>query len=189
MEQLQLSVDDLLLFTAIADHGSFIGASRSLFLPKATVSRRLARLEDQLRQKLVIRTTRRLVLTEFGEDLFEHCQRVASEVETVRDFVQSQESRPQGRLRVSMPDDYARYRLSRALATFTQQYREIELELELDARRVDVIGERFDLAIRMGTLEDDSTLVARQIDEQRFSLYASPLYLALRTPPNTPEDL
>ncbi len=189
MEQSNLSADDLLLFIAIAELGSFIGAARYLALPKATVSRRLAHLEDQLRQKLVIRTTRRLILTEFGQDLFEHSQRIAAEVETVRDFVRSREFRPHGRLRVSMPDDYARYRLSRALATFTQQYREIHLELELEARHVDVIGERFDLAIRMGTLENDATLVARQIDELGFGLYASPLYLAMRTFPTTPEDL
>ncbi len=189
MEQSSLSADDLLLFAAIAEHGSFVGASRYLALPTATVSRRLAHLEDQLRQKLIVRTTRRLVLTEFGQDLFEHSQRVAAEIEAVRDFIQSRESRARGRLRVSMPDDYARYRLSRALATFAQQYREIQLELEVDARRVDIIGERFDLAIRMGTLENDATLVARQIDEQSFGLYASPLYLALRTPPNTPADL
>ena len=189
MEQLDLSADDLLLFSAIAESGSFIGASHHLAMPKATVSRRMAHLEHQLQQKLIIRTTRRLILTEFGQGLLEHCQRVGEEVDAVRDFVRSQELRPRGRLRVSLPDDYVRYRLSKAIATFTRQFEDIQLELELDSRRVDLIGERFDLAIRMGKLEDDTTLVARQIDEQRFSLYASPLYLAVRPPPQEPPDL
>ncbi|MHB1678530.1 MAG: LysR family transcriptional regulator [Sulfuriferula sp.] len=189
MEQLEISADDLLLFTAIAEQGSLVAAARQLAMPKATVSRRLAHLEAQLKQKLLIRTTRRLVLTEFGLTFLDHCQRVAEEVAATRDFVRSQEDQPQGRLRVSMPDDYARYRLSTAIATFTQQYKEIQLELDLSSRRVDLIGERFDLAIRMGTLEDDATLVARKIDEQSFSLYASPIYLALRLAPKTPEDL
>ncbi len=183
----QISADDLLLFTVIVELGSLSGASNRLDMPKATVSRRLSGLEAQLGQKLLVRTTRRLVLTEFGQEFFDHCQRVAEEVGAARDFAESHETRPMGRLRVSMPNDFAQ--ISGVIATFVQQYPEIRLDLDLSARRVDLIGERFDLAIRMGALENDSTLVARKIDDQQFGLYASPIYFALHPTLRTPEDL
>ena len=185
----QISADDLLLFTVIVELGSLAGASVRLDMPKATVSRRLSNLEAQLGQKLMVRTTRRLVLTEFGQAFLDHCQRVAEEVAQARDFASSQEARPRGRLRVSMPNDYAQLQLSSAIATFVQQYPEIQLDLDLSARRVDLIGERFDLAIRMGALENEGTLVARKIDEQQFGLYASPIYFALHPALGAPDDL
>jgi DNA-binding transcriptional LysR family regulator len=88
-----------------------------------------------------------------------------------------------------MPEDYARHNLSRALATFIETCPEIQLDVDLSSRHVDLIGERFDLAIRMGELDNDATLVARKIDEQSFALYASPIYLALHPAPKHPDDL
>ena len=88
-----------------------------------------------------------------------------------------------------MPGDYARQHFSRAIATFIEACPEIQLDIDLSSRRVDLIGERFDLAIRMGELDNDATLVARRIDEQRFALYASPIYLALHPAPEHPDDL
>lgn len=189
MEQKNISADDYILFAAIVDQESLVRAADHLGMPKATVSRRLANLETALGQRLLIRTTRRLTLTEFGQEFLDHCRRVAEEVATAQDFVRSQDVQPHGRLRVSMPEDYARHILSRALATFTEAYPEIQFDLDLGARRVDLIGERFDLAIRMGKLENDSTLVARQLNEQRLGLYASPIYLGLHPAPEHPDDL
>ncbi|MDD2701219.1 MAG: LysR family transcriptional regulator [Sideroxydans sp.] len=179
----------MLLFANIAEQASLVRASEQLGMPKATVSRRLSKLEETLGQKLLIRTTRRLTLTEFGQAFLDHCRRVAEEVVTTQDFVRSQDVQPRGRLRVSMPEDYARRSLSRALATFIEAYPEIELELDLSSRLVDLIGERFDLAIRMGELANDSTLVARKLDEQHLGLYASPIYLALHHAPQHPDEL
>ena len=189
MEQKNISADDYILFARIAEQESLVRAAEYLGMPKATVSRRLANLEELLGQKLLIRTTRRLTLTEFGQEFLDLCRRVAEEVATAQDFVHSQDVQPRGRLRVSMAEDYARYNLSHALATFIDTYPEIELELDLSARLVDLIGERFDLAIRMGILENDSTLVARKIDEQHLGLYASPIYLSLHPVPKRPDDL
>jgi DNA-binding transcriptional LysR family regulator len=189
MEQNQLSADDCLLFVAIAEQGSLVGAAEYLAMPKATVSRRLAGLEATLGQRLLLRTTRRLALTDFGRDFLDHCRRVAEEVALTQDFVRSQALQPRGPLRVSMPEDYARQRLACAIATFIDAWPEVQLDLDLTARRVDLIGERFDLAIRMGQLTDDSALVARKIDEQRMGLYASPIYLALRPVPQHPDEL
>ncbi len=189
MKQSELSADDYLLFATIAEQQSMVRAAEHLAIPKATVSRRLANLEALLGQRLMIRTTRRLTLTDFGQEFLEHCRRVAEEVASARDFVRSQESRPHGRLRVSMPGDYARLHFSRAIATFIEAYAEVQLDLDLSSRRVDLIGERYDLAIRMGELQDDATLIARKIDEQHFALYASPIYLALHPAPAHPDDL
>ena len=189
MEQTNISADDYILFVAIVEQESMVRAAEHLGMPKATVSRRLANLEAALGQRLLLRTTRRLTLTDFGQEFLEHCRRVAEEVASTQDFVRSQEERPRGRLRVSMPGEYARQNFSRAFATFVEAYPEIQLDLDLTSRRVDLIGERFDLAIRMGTLDNDSSLAARKIDEQRFGLYASPIYLALHPAPRHPDDL
>ncbi len=189
MGQSKIASDDLLLFAAIAEAGSLVRAAESLGMPKATVSRRLANLEAALGQQLIVRTTRRLSLTDFGQGFLEQCLRVAEEVEAANDFARSQERQPSGWLRVSMPGDYAQQQLSRAIATFVEKYPDIQLDLDLTSRRVDLIGEHFDLVIRMGELANDSTLVARKIDEQRFGLFASPIYLAVHPAPKNPDDL
>jgi DNA-binding transcriptional LysR family regulator len=190
MEQKNISADDYILFVTIVEQESMVRAAEHLAMPKATVSRRLANLEAALGQRLLLRTTRRLTLTEFGHEFLDHCRRIAEEVAATQDFVRSQEERPRGRLRISMPVEYAKQKnISRAIATFTETYPEVQLDLDLSSRRVDLIGERFDLAIRMGTLDDDATLVARKIDEQSVGLYASPIYLALHPAPKHPDDL
>lgn len=189
MEQKNISADDYILFVAIVEQESMVRAADHLGMPKATVSRRLSNLEAALGQRLLLRTTRRLTLTEFGQEFLEHCRRVAEEVASTRDFVHSREERPRGHLRVSMPGEYAKQNFSRAFATFIEAYPEVQLDLDLTSRRVDLIGERFDLAIRMGTLDSDATLVARKIDEQSFGLYASPIYLALHPAPKHPDEL
>lgn len=189
MEPKNFSADDCILFAAIVEQDGLVRAAEHLGIPKATVSRRLAGLEAVLGQRLLLRTTRRLTLTEFGQEFLDHCRRIAEETASTRDFVHSQEALPRGRLRVSAPADYAKLNFSRAIATFAEAYPDIQLDLDLSARRVDLIGERFDLAIRMGALPDDSNIVARKIDEQRFGLYASPIYLGHHPAPRSPEAL
>jgi len=189
MEQKNISADDYILFATIVEQESMVRAAEHLGMPKATVSRRLTNLEAALGQRLLLRTTRRLTLTEFGQTFLDHCRRVTEEVASTLDFVRSHEEQPRGRLRVSMPGEYAMQNFSRAFATFIETWPEIQLDLDLTSRRVDLIGERFDLAIRMGTLDSDATLVARKIDEQSFGLYASPIYLALHAAPTHPDEL
>lgn len=189
MEQNTPSADDLVLFTVIAEQASLVRAAERLGLPKATVSRRLAQLEATLGKRLIQRTTRRLALTDDGRGLLAHSARVAEEVAATRDYLRSEETRPRGRLRVSMPGDLARHRYARAIATFLAGQPEVELELDLSPRRVDLVGEGFDLAIRMGDLEDDANLVARKLESVPFGLYASPIYLALHPAPGSPAGL
>jgi DNA-binding transcriptional LysR family regulator len=181
--------NDLLLFARIVEAGSFSMAAQRLELPKSTVSRRIALLEARLGERLLQRTTRRLVLTEFGAGLLEHARKVAEEVEAAAAMVQHRQLEPSGKLRISMPHDFANRDMNRVLAAFLARYPSVALELDLSPRRVDLVAEGFDIAIRMGDLPDDASLNARQIALERFGLYASPAYIASNGLPEHPDDL
>ncbi len=181
--------NDLLLFARIVESGSFSKAAQRVDLPKSTVSRRIALLEAKLGERLLQRTTRKLMLTEFGESLLEHARKVVEEVEAAGALVQHRQQEPSGRLRVSMPSDFANLGLTRVMTEFMARYPAITLELDLSPRRVDLVAENFDVAIRMGDLPDDSTLAARRVALEKVGLYAAPSYIALRGLPEHPDDL
>jgi DNA-binding transcriptional LysR family regulator len=181
--------DDLLLFARVADSGSFSRAAERVQLPKSTVSRRIAALEKRLGERLIQRTTRKLVITEFGLGVLDHARVLSDEVDAALSFALSRQARPSGRLRVSMPGDFASVALETPMADFIRQYPEIALEIDLSPRRVDLIGENFDLAIRMGDLPDDSQLAARRLAIFTTGLYASPRLLAEHGVPLTPDAL
>jgi DNA-binding transcriptional LysR family regulator len=181
--------NDLLLFARIVDSGSFSKAALRVGLPKSTVSRRIALLEAKLGERLLQRTTRKLMLTEFGESLLEHARKVVEEVEAAAALVQHRQQEPSGRLRVSMPSDFANLGLTRVMTEFMARYPAISLELDLSPRRVDLVAENFDIAIRMGDLPDDSSLAARRVALEKVGLYASPSYIARRGLPESPDDL
>ncbi len=185
----QFEPNDLLIFARVADAGSFSRAAERMGLPKSTVSRRISLLEEQLGERLMLRTTRRLTLTEFGQQLLEHAQLVAAEVDAVKALSEYRQERPSGRLRVSMPSDVATILLTDMLAAFITLHPAVSLELDLSPRRVDLFAENFDLAIRMGSLPDDASLAARRIAVFPSGLYASPGYLAEHGEPATPADL
>jgi DNA-binding transcriptional LysR family regulator len=180
---------DLLLFARIVEYGSFSAAAERVGQPKSTVSRRLSLLEARLGERLLQRTTRRLVLTEFGASLLEHARKVTEEVEAAGALAQHRQQAPSGLLRVSMPGDFANHTMGALMARFMEKYPAISLEIDLSPRRVDLVAEGFDLAIRMGTLPDDSTLAARAVAVSKPALYASPAYTALRGLPEHPDDL
>ncbi|WP_198115194.1 LysR family transcriptional regulator [Massilia rhizosphaerae] len=181
--------NDLLLFARIVEAGSFSMAAQRLDLPKSTVSRRIALLEASVGERLLQRTTRRLMLTEFGASLLEHARKVAEEVEAAGALAQHRQAVPSGKLRISMPQDFANVVMAEMIPRFIERYPAVSLELDLSPRRVDLIAENFDIAIRMGNLPDDSTLAARRVVTQQFGLYAAPIYLAQRGLPEQPDDL
>lgn len=191
MEQSSNDIDpnDLLIFARVAEAGSFSRAAERIGLPKSTVSRRIAFLEEQLGERLMLRTTRRLTLTEFGLQLLEHARQVAVEVDAVKALSEHRQARPSGRLRVSMPSDFASLLLTDMLAAFIALHPAVSLELDLSPRRVDLLGENFDLAVRMGDLPDDNLLAARRIAVFPGGLYAAPDYLAERGEPASPDEL
>ena len=181
--------DDLLLFARVAESGSFSRAAERVQLPKSTVSRRIAALEKRLGERLLQRTTRKLVITEFGQGVLDHARAMSEEVDAALAFALSRQARPSGRLRVSMPADFASVALERPLADFIRDFPEVSLELDLSPRRVDLIGENFDLAIRMGTLPDDSQLAARRLAVFSVGLYAAPSLLREHGEPLEPAAL
>lgn len=181
--------DDLLLFARVAESGSFSRAAERVQLPKSTVSRRIAALEKRLGERLLQRTTRKLVITEFGKGVLDHARAMSEEVDAALAFALSRQSRPSGRLRVSMPGDFASTALELPLAQFIRDFPEVSLELDLSPRRVDLIGENFDVAIRMGTLPDDSQLAARRLAVFTTGLYAAPSLLREHGEPLAPEAL
>ncbi|MBL8352872.1 MAG: LysR family transcriptional regulator [Burkholderiaceae bacterium] len=191
MEQSAAAIDpnDLLIFAQVAELGSFSRAADQLGLPKSTVSRRLAALEQRLGERLLLRTTRRQALTEFGLLLLDHARQVAAEVDAVAALSEQRLAAPGGRLRVSMPADLCNLMLAEQLAAFTAMHPAIRLELDLTPRRVDLLGEGFDLAVRMGELPDDGLLAARRLAALSNGLYAAPDYLAGRGEPQAPADL
>ncbi len=181
--------NDLMLFARIVEAGSFSLAAQRVELPKSTVSRRISQLEAKLGERLLQRTTRKLVLTEFGAGLLDHARRVVDEVEAAQAMAQHRQLEPMGRLRISMPGDFANLGLSQVIATFLERYPQVALELDLSPRRVDLLAENFDIAIRMGELPDDSSLAARRVVLERMRLCASPAYIQRRGMPDHPEDL
>lgn len=180
---------DLLLFARVMEAGSFSRAAERLQWPKSTVSRRIAALEKRLGEKLLQRTTRSLRLTELGERVLDHARVIAQEVDHSFALALHRQAQPTGRLRVSMPGDVASHVLSDMLAQFVLQYPQVQLELDLSPRRVDLVAEGVDLALRMGDLPPDSQLVARRLADLSVGLYAAPSWLDLHGDPQCPEAL
>lgn len=186
---MNIEPNDLLLFARVVEAHSFSRAAEQLGLPKSTVSRRVAGLETQLGERLLLRTTRKLTLTDFGRTVLEHAQQIVAEVDAASNLAQHRQAQPSGRLRVTMPADLANLMLVPMMADFVAQYPDISLELDLTPRRVDLIGENMDLAIRMGDLPDDASLAARRLAVFTSGLYAAPGYLARHGHPPEPEAL
>jgi len=186
---MEVEPNDLLLFARIVEAGSFSAAAARVNLPKSTVSRRISLLEARLGERLLQRTTRKLMLTEFGASLLEHARKVAEESEAAGALAQHRQAAPSGRLRISLPADFANLGMSAMIARFIERYPAVNVELDLSPRRVDLVAENFDIAIRMGDLPDDASLAARRVTVQRFGLYASPCYTAVRGLPEHPDDL
>ena len=187
---MSLDANDLILFAQVIDAGSFSRAAERTGLPKSTLSRRITQLETRLGERLLTRSTRRLAITEFGERILEHARRLLEETEAASAMALHRHGVPRGVLRVSMPPDFVELDLTPFLLQFAASYPEVRLELDLSPRRVDLLAERFDLAVRIASrLPDDSTLVARKLCELQNGLYASPAYLARYGTPQQPPDL
>ncbi len=183
-----LSLDLFVVFARVAESGSFSKAARDLGLSKATVSKRVAELEAGLGVALVARTTRRAALTEAGERALVRAQRILEEADAARDEAVEARSSPKGRLRISAPITFGVRYLAALLPQFLTAYPDIDLDLALADKTVDLIGEGFDAAVRIRALED-SSMIARKLAPVRAHVVAAPTYWAAHGKPKRPEDL
>jgi LysR family transcriptional regulator AphB len=181
-------VDALVIFATVAERGSFTAAGRVLSIPKTTVSRKVALLEERLGTRLLQRTTRRIALTDFGRAYLVHCQRIVDELRAAAATTDAAQAQPGGLIRVTTNVLLAQTFLGPILADFIATYPAVRLELDVTDRVVDLVEDRFDVAFRAGRLPD-AGLVAHSVGLGFDGLYASPDYLQRTSRPQTPEEL
>lgn len=179
---------DVEVFIAVVEHGSFTAGAVALSTTPSVLSRSVSRLEVRLGRQLLQRTTRRVSLTEAGRLYLEQARAAFSLLDEAGRDAQGQEGELTGRVRLSVPTTYGHYRLPPLLACFARQYPQVQVELNITNRNVDLVAEGFDLAIRLGQLPD-SGLVARKLEDAALLLVASPDYLQRMGTPRTLEEL
>ena len=183
-------LNDLYYFAAVVDHGGFAAAERALGIPKSRLSRRISALESELGVRLLQRSTRRFAVTDVGTSVHRHAQSMLAEAQAAREAVDRLSAEPRGVVRVSVPVGIAQQSMPKLLPEFLARYPQVRVQMHVSNRRVDVINEGFDVAIRVrNKLDDDGSLVMRSFGQIQELLVASPKYLDRAGRPQTPEDL
>ena len=183
-------LNDLYYFAAVVEHGGYAAAERALGIPKSRLSRRIAQLEEDLGVRLLQRSTRRFAVTEVGMSVHRHAQSMLASAEAARDAVAHLSSTPRGLVRVGVPVTIANELMPAIIPDFLALHPEVRLQLHVSNRRIDIINEGFDAAIRVRSkLDDDGSLVMRSFGQDQQLLVASPSYLRKRGRPKTPDDL
>ncbi len=180
--------DELNTFVRVVESGSFTAAADALDTAKSAVSRRIAELEKRLGAQLFHRTTRRLNLTDSGRAFYEHAKRILEDLEEAESRVAQANCELSGRLRIALPMSFGLRHMSSAVCDFGEKHPRIRFDLDFNDRRVDLVQDGFDVAVRIGHLED-STLVARRLFDARTVIVASREYLERRGEPVEPADL
>jgi len=174
-------LNDLYLFVQAVDHGGFAAAARALGLQKSKVSRRIGLLEDRLGVRLIQRSTRRFSVTEIGQEYYRRCVAMLVEAESAQTVIDQSRAEPCGVVRLSCPTGLLAFQFGALFGRFMALYPDVELHVESTNRRVDVIGEGFDLAIRVRPPPlTESELVMRRFDERTIRIVASPDLLKQR---------
>ncbi|MHC6801944.1 LysR family transcriptional regulator [Vibrio antiquarius] len=182
------NTDDYIIFYHLIEQGSFSAAARHMSLTKSVVSKRIAKLEQELGVQLLYRTTRTLTLTEAGRAFFTHAKAVYQAVATAEESIVGLGKNLSGNIKVSVPTISGELILPQVINEFNQKYPDINIDMDLDNRFVDIVNERFDLAIRTGVLPD-SSLIARKLVDANWIVCASPQYLAKHGIPKQPQAL
>lgn len=181
-------LNDMALFVEVINAKSFRGAAEAVGMPNSTVSRRIAELERSIGLRLLNRTTRHIELTEGGRRYYERCRRIVDEARLAHEEISELLESPSGLIRVSMPIDLGVVYLAPLLAQFAERFPQIQFDLDLTPKRLDLIRDPVDLVVRIGALPD-SQLVARMIGTLRRGLFASPRYLEKNGVPECPGSL
>lgn len=177
------------VFRVLVETGSFVTAARALEITTASVSKQVTRLEAHFGTQLLHRTTRQLALTDSGRLYLAHCERVLADLEDLEQALGDLQDAPRGRLRLSAPVSFGVLRLAPQLALFGRRFPEIELDVRFDDRKLDLVQEGFDLALRIGERLDDSAMTVRKLAQGRRVLCAAPGYLRAHGTPKVPSDL
>lgn len=175
-------------FVAVAEAGSFTAAAARLGMSTAQVSRQIGALEARLDVRLFYRTTRKVTITETGQVYYNHCRQVMDGLAEAERAVSDLHQTPRGRLNLTAPVTYGENRIAPLVNDFVARYPELEVTLTLTNQMLDLVAESYDLAIRLGRLED-STMMARRLASRRHFTCASPGYLADHGRPDTLADL
>ncbi|NLR76289.1 LysR family transcriptional regulator [Leeia aquatica] len=182
--------NDLFFFSQVVQHGGFAAASRVLGVPKSRLSRRIALLEQALGVRLLQRSTRRLALTDIGHQYLQHCLSMRLAADAAQETVQRVHTIPRGRVRFSCPIAIAQGLLLHTLPEFMLRYPEVSVEVEVTSRRVDLIEDGFDFALRVRQESDeDAGVVVRRLSRSQPVMVASPAWLAHAGWPQQPQDL
>lgn len=176
------------VFVRVADLGSFAAAAKELRLSPTMIGKHIRHLEQRLGSLLINRSTRRQGLTELGRNYVDHCRHILEEVDAGEALAAETMRLPRGRLRIAAPLIFGSHTLAPALVGFMKRYPNIDVELSLSDRMVDLMDEGFDVAIRVGQL-NDSAMMARSLSPYIPIVCASPVYLAERGTPHQPQDL
>lgn len=181
-------LNDLSFFAEVVEQGGFAAAARKLGMPRSRLSRRIGLLEERLGVRLIHRSTRRFAVTEVGREYYRHCVAMRVEADAAQEAIDRMRSEPQGTIRVSCPSSVIYFQIGDMIARFMEQCPKVEVLLESTNRRVDVIREGFDLAIRVRFPPlEDSDLVIRKLADSPQRLVGSPSLITPR--PLVPADL
>lgn len=176
------------IFNAVADTGQFTRAAKVLSLSKSAVSHAVNDLENYLQVQLITRSNRGLQLTEAGRGYHRQCQKILAKIEDLEDDTRQTQKIISGRIRISVPTGYGAYKIVPIIARFSDTYPDIDIEMDMSERVVDMVEEDFDIAIRIGELTD-SSLIVRKLTDIRSILCASPDFIIRNGSINDIEDL
>lgn len=182
------TIDGMRTFVAVILEGSFSGAAERLNMSPQLVSKYVGQLEDRLGARLINRTTRRISITEVGQAYHDRCRYILAEIDEMESAVGETAAAARGTLRINAPMTFGTMHLASAIAEYQLGQPEVTVDLTLDDRVVDIVNEGYDVAIRIGRLQE-SSLVARKLAPVRLVVCASPDYLAERGVPESPQDL
>lgn len=183
-----MNISKISVFVSVVEHQGFAAAARSLGMTGPALSKKVQALEDRLGVKLLHRTTRQISLTEEGAIYYERARRALEDLEEAEKQIQELKSAPIGLLKINVPMSFGVQYLRVPIVDFAKKYPDVEIDVDFDDRRVDVVGERYDVVVRIGALED-SSLIARKLAPCPILLCASPAYVEIYGLPKQPEDL
>ena len=188
MERSSVDMLDILAFVRVVETGAFARAGERMGISKSVLSRRVARLEEQLGARLLTRTAQGAQPTDIGQAYYERAANILADLEAAREIVADAVTQVAGPIRLSAPISFGIRHLAPALVEFARRHPKVDLDISFDDKRVDLVGGGYDLAVRIGKLPD-SSLKARRLGTVRASVLASPDYLAERGRPEHPRDL